>query len=437
MKCKYCNADNSDDALFCTSCGKSLDMRRFCIKCGAQLETDARFCPECGAKVPDNITSPTESVAAVPSEPDATPAPVNVGPVGETDQAAPAWHKWMRTAGTVAGCIMLVISIVFFFLTTFRLTGKGFELDGDVADELSFSAFIDVCKTEFGKDSQPISDSLVINSETAVYLLIHWGVFGLQITIFAIVSLCKYINSITKGTSPENADKFAFITCLIYFAHVAILRSICAMEFSDGTDSVGYYADSVTVAGMVLAICCFVAVLATRMAVKGRQLLGKQKILSMVFCGISIVLSAIILSLVSGATIEIDDLGIRVSQLYYKMRSNEHYPFDELMFYIAAMVGLLNSICFSAYELADYKPINKRNGAKYVEIVVRASVICILIYMMIQIGATMREEKVDYTFGPMIAAVVLAVINLGVEIAHVATKQSELQPLSPLETQQA
>ena len=48
MNCRYCNAENDEDAVFCINCGKKLDGKLNCPSCGAENEGDAKFCKECG-----------------------------------------------------------------------------------------------------------------------------------------------------------------------------------------------------------------------------------------------------------------------------------------------------------------------------------------------------------------------------------------------------
>lgn len=50
MKCKYCNSEIEQDALFCPKCGKDLSKTNRCFKCGELLDSDSQFCPRCGAK---------------------------------------------------------------------------------------------------------------------------------------------------------------------------------------------------------------------------------------------------------------------------------------------------------------------------------------------------------------------------------------------------
>ena len=52
MKCKYCNAEIEQDALFCPNCGKDLSKFDKCVNCGELLDNDATFCPHCGTEQP-------------------------------------------------------------------------------------------------------------------------------------------------------------------------------------------------------------------------------------------------------------------------------------------------------------------------------------------------------------------------------------------------
>ncbi|MDE6660367.1 MAG: zinc-ribbon domain-containing protein [Anaeroplasmataceae bacterium] len=51
MKCKFCNAINEEDAVYCIYCGKPLEGKSVCPACGVENELDARFCKECGSKL--------------------------------------------------------------------------------------------------------------------------------------------------------------------------------------------------------------------------------------------------------------------------------------------------------------------------------------------------------------------------------------------------
>jgi double zinc ribbon protein len=49
--CTTCGPRPEPDAIFCSSCGRSLSPRPVCDRCGAALSPDSRFCKSCGRLV--------------------------------------------------------------------------------------------------------------------------------------------------------------------------------------------------------------------------------------------------------------------------------------------------------------------------------------------------------------------------------------------------
>ncbi len=49
--CEACGPRPETDAIFCSSCGRSLNSSRPCARCGAVLLPDSRFCEACGRPV--------------------------------------------------------------------------------------------------------------------------------------------------------------------------------------------------------------------------------------------------------------------------------------------------------------------------------------------------------------------------------------------------
>jgi hypothetical protein len=49
--CTTCGPRPEPDAIFCSSCGRSLSPRSVCDRCGAALSPDSRFCESCGSRV--------------------------------------------------------------------------------------------------------------------------------------------------------------------------------------------------------------------------------------------------------------------------------------------------------------------------------------------------------------------------------------------------
>lgn len=51
-QCNYCGTPIEDDSVFCSSCGKKIELpQNTCPHCGAELEDDSAFCFNCGASL--------------------------------------------------------------------------------------------------------------------------------------------------------------------------------------------------------------------------------------------------------------------------------------------------------------------------------------------------------------------------------------------------
>ena len=52
MKCKYCNAEVTPNARFCTTCGGDLSKFDKCVNCGEFIDKGKSTCPHCGTQQP-------------------------------------------------------------------------------------------------------------------------------------------------------------------------------------------------------------------------------------------------------------------------------------------------------------------------------------------------------------------------------------------------
>ena len=106
MNCQHCGAENSDQARFCQTCGKSLTpVSRTCAACGAVNTETAKFCVSCGQAM-ELPAAPAALPASIPP-PVPPPPPVAAPPLAANPAAAPAGgHK------IAALCIFVVAAIL-------------------------------------------------------------------------------------------------------------------------------------------------------------------------------------------------------------------------------------------------------------------------------------------------------------------------------------
>jgi len=63
MVCKKCNKENSEEAIFCETCGERLqdvyvsDNKRVCPHCGSENKFEAQYCNKCGGNLIQNSTN--------------------------------------------------------------------------------------------------------------------------------------------------------------------------------------------------------------------------------------------------------------------------------------------------------------------------------------------------------------------------------------------
>ena len=94
MKCPYCNAETSDDSLFCGACGKKLPLQKECIKCGKPIDANSEFCPYCGTKQVLSDSAPRED-----EKPLTAPSPLKQSKISS------------KVVSIIAGCILALAII--------------------------------------------------------------------------------------------------------------------------------------------------------------------------------------------------------------------------------------------------------------------------------------------------------------------------------------
>ena len=115
----------------------------FCIKCGHELDQEARFCAVCGAPVRETQATPqpaaTSAQAPTPtSEPIPAPTPAAVRPVRAAPPSPTPPRKWwgawspLKRVGIVVGSILAVCVVLFVII---GVTADVAQDDGGAADD--------------------------------------------------------------------------------------------------------------------------------------------------------------------------------------------------------------------------------------------------------------------------------------------------------------
>lgn len=103
--CNHCGASIDDDAQFCTTCGKKVEMERHCIHCGAVIDADSVFCTSCGRRQDGSQSSPNTLYVAPPQPVTlATPQPGNYGQTATGNGDAEKRQQYI-----IIACIVLAV----------------------------------------------------------------------------------------------------------------------------------------------------------------------------------------------------------------------------------------------------------------------------------------------------------------------------------------
>lgn len=175
MKCKNCNAENSDGANFCNICGAKLDEEFICAKCGAVLKSDDVFCSRCGEK----IESESENGSDI------------------QNSTRNGFCKGMNVAALAMSVCLAVITVIFVFFMGCK-GGGIISLPQGEPQEINLFYY-------FGNAWKELNNlpELADTYKTSVYLRIILGLLIYASTLFtvlvlSIMSVVRNLNVLTK-----------------------------------------------------------------------------------------------------------------------------------------------------------------------------------------------------------------------------------------------
>ena len=229
--CRFCGAENADDALFCNQCGKR--MENVCPVCGANLAENARFCSHCGTPVltpavsaaTPNGTSALGDAASRQFAPDG--APVRQGASDDArKRTAIAAQRVLGLTGNALALLAALTVFIFVFFIGSTVTGNA-GLSGVVS-----SALTDLPANNlwyYFKDAYADVEDLLAQSSfypgyypTTLYLATVIGTVAgavalVATTVFFILAVVRYLRNVAGKTekSPVAFALSAFFSFLL------------------------------------------------------------------------------------------------------------------------------------------------------------------------------------------------------------------------------
>ena len=299
MECKVCGTVNADDAIFCKHCGVRMDGKKTCKICGTENDCDARFCNKCGKVLVDGAAS----TAAVADE--------NQEIILQT--AKPSnWKRILEIIGWACAMTGLFFSFLFTFFigVETRTFGSDISYSGESRSLFYFlskayeNIATDAAKMQAGRFAQAYLP-LFLATLIAVAVLVTVVV----LTIVSIVRFVKYV----RGKSNRDFAKVTVATYLVFVMGSVMLLGLTSLltRYVSSTLTVtggSITLTSVNVAGILLGGLCMFSFVGLRVAVKGKQLALRENILKIIFGGVFIVISNVLLGILPSGAICANDV---------------------------------------------------------------------------------------------------------------------------------
>lgn len=480
MQCKFCNAENAKDAVYCQDCGKRLDGKvecpvcrkftneaKYCSYCGARIdgkkvckscgtEYEGAFCPNCGEKQPVKAT-PVQSKRAE----------------GEvTASSAGGWKKILNVISTSLLLTAVVASLIFVFFI--GVTADGIESVGSLVGSANLSAETGIFDY-FGKAYDNIdailkTDYVMVGAAGIIPIILGTLVAAatlITVVILAIISIVKLVNKLLGKQDVKNAGKYSLAAVFAYICGAAAMSAINYASVSARSQS--YPAENIsiftsfngaTVAGVVIALVFLGCAVACKIATMGKTLAEKPTIIKLSFTAAAIVLLAVALSFASqsAASLEMSQNGTKVSaglfasglaamvagsfrQPSASVASQVYASFS--LFTVAQAVELALLVLICAVLVSKLKNVGKtsENGKLSLSIAALALSVVYLIFSTVGVSLYVEalntigsSQPITFSFTAPIVTLVFCLLNLIADVVFISMKKqsASAEPNQPL-----
>ncbi len=445
--CPFCGTYNPDGAVFCRQCGARLDGKRCCAKCGAELGEHDAFCSQCGTKCED--------------------------PCAETPVKSEPWgifRRGMHIAALAMSICVAAIAIIFTIfmgcnVSSVRLAIGNFQSSMPTVDRLHVNLFYYFGDAWEALDFLP-ADMIAYNATEYIKPILGLLICVATLTlvlIFAIMSIVRNVKAITKkrpsgfGTSLIALFSFIAGAVALFFLHS---QSVSAKVFGESLtkdqlamfESLTTTFSGATVAGFALGGVFLGLMIVFELLSRKRAQFNKKFIINASLSLGGAVLAIIMIAMFANATTVLtlkytDSLRFSCGYgPYLLFGEGATYTAYEDLFYDGAMIMVLSAIAFALCCLALllgtvyltrsirsilYEEQNKQQLVYCLVILIAAIASLILTVVTNNIYSSVlvdyfkiSEELLSFSFVVPIVVVVMSALTLGVEIARKVIRNS-------------
>lgn len=309
MICKFCDSSVPGGAIFCPSCGKRLDGKTPCPKCGAMNDESAIYCTACGTRLDGKAVCRNCGTAF---EGNFCP---QCGTASVEQQKTPRekrafdWRKLLIIIGGACSMAAVFFSLLFTFFI-------GFEVTGAQASSGNQNAF-DVWYffSDAYKEVDTILQAAIASNEevsmfakSSLYMEAAIGTVVsvatiVTVVVFSAIAIARYVRYMLHK-SDKGAGLFACLAVFFFIAGTLTLRALYDRQVSAAVNitmqtvrvDTTLGANAATAAGITLSAIFLGIWFGCLIATRGKELIGKNGLRSLIPAVVGMVLLTVILA---------------------------------------------------------------------------------------------------------------------------------------------
>ncbi len=437
MICGSCGKENPDGAVYCMSCGKRLDGKKTCPKCGKICEAEANFCPYCGA----SLTAPAPTATVL------TPiATVSAPMAGEmpSDVSAKPKKSVFDILGICGGALAMaavLFSLIFVFFIGLEMSIARTSVTSCTVYDYFYDRYdeLGTAYSQIETDGEPLAIAAYVPT---IICTIFVAVGFVLVVTFAAIAITKFAKQMQDGKRRNYFEyavgaymSFVVTACVFYVLASWGMNSVATSGIDTASLQAAVSFNAATLSGLILGGIFLGVGAGLRLAARGKQLASFSTILncSLALAGIVLAIVAITFAKNGQIGVEVADsdasVSLGVTPIYaclliglrYMQDTSCYFPIGELIvaiFAVAAQIIVLAMLALKIYD-ASKRLVSKEKGTGVINSSILLGVAILSLVLNVVFVSMFEtymfddaESGLEYSYVAPIVIVVLSVLML-------------------------